>query len=456
MVAQTAPSIYTSPSGPLVLAGARGQWGGNDVAITAPAVAVALDADDATYQIMSPSATVAVTLPSSVPTPGKELYFINLATGDFSLTITRHADDGGGVIATVRPGEELHVKSTGTVAQNYRITQRLPTSMNVNQPAPLAGNVTLGATAALSRNLQNLDSNGASRTVALPLADNSPGVWFWISNRSFGGAAVPPAADQLVVTPDAGDVGPTITLGPGDSVMMVSIPGTGFAAAMLKVSSAAVADQADLAAGVVLSPGSETYQILDCGGVDRTMTLPSAIQSPAKRFVISNRSAGGVEILDVDLHADDGGATLASLFPGDKVEVVSTGATGGGDNQGFQIVDTAALKGFDAITANGGGADVDLDESNGKFLHITHDDAAGAGIVRMPALGVAVSGLPYFMRVVVGADAGEDVEIRSTVADGDVLIEDVTQAVVGANGVRTIIVFNDGGAWRSFGQMTST
>jgi hypothetical protein len=206
-----------------------------------------------------------------------------------------------------------------------------------------------------------------------------------------------------------------------------------------------------------LSGGSATYQFLDPGAVSRQVVLPQAENSPDKRFVFKNVADSDNEVLEVVAQGGDQGGTIATLFPGDTVEVISTGVAGAAINQGWQMAATGSnIIGTEPVTALGGGADVDLTDESARFIVVTHNSAAGAGVVRMPAISAFNRGKWFLFRVVVGNAGSEDVEIRSTAGDGNVLIEDVAQAVVGSSGVRTIIIINDGGGWVSFGQMTST
>lgn len=548
-----APTIQTRPDGRVLLSGDRGPWAGADIAITAPAVAVVLTPASATYQIMSPSADINVTLPSAVTASGMDLVIRNNSPTANVLTVLRAAVDGGGTLAFVAPGEELFVKSTGTVANNWQVIQRTPGAENVND-ATMAGALVLNATEPLRRRHQRMDPDGADRLLTLPLSDTNPGQWFTILNTGDNG-------EILTLRSDAGDPNPDRFLNPGDELTVVSVPVAGYLTAIetrainehqeisaagaftiagsqidLEVfqvaadeggapqtptvrvvtlpapagmggksylirnnsatfssvldiqTSAAVslvqiapqeiarvtqfagefvlsdvwrnpsmALQTPLAGAKTLVPGSPTYQFLDPGGASRVLTLPISTACPGKRFVVKNIADGAGELLTVTADGGDGGGVLATLWPGDQIELVSSVIAGGGLNQGFQRASSGAdIMGFEAITPLGGGADIDLTDANARLFIATHDNAAGAGVVRMPAIGAFNRGKLFVFRVVVGDAAGEDVVIRSTVADGDVLIEDVEQAIVGVNGVRTVIIFNDGAAWRSFGQMTST
>jgi hypothetical protein len=450
----SSPSIYTAPAGPLIRVGQVGeQFVGDDISITAPAVAVTLrpagdgadipaGATSAANQIMSPSADIVITLPDSVLVPGKDLYIRNDSPTDNNLTLTRHANDGGAVLGFLGAGEEIRLKSAGTVALNWEpVDLEHAGNQANNRVAALAAAVTLGGTAALSKPWQTLVPT-ADRVVTMPLSDDNPGRWFGILNGSLGNTA---SGFALVITPDAGDAAaPTVRLGPGDLGIFVSVPGTGFLVAGGRWGNA-VADQAALAGAKTLTQSDEVNQFLDPGGVDRVINLPTAVSSPYKYFRIRNTETGAAGILlDVTAGATDQNAIIASLFPGDEVLVFSTGVAGAGANQGWQIANTYGMQGY-ASYAIADGATESLVDEGSAWLRAVKATGAGASLLRLPAASVFNSGRMYFIEL--DNRAGGNGILSLTDSAGGALTPAVNAA---SNSVLHVMVKSDGAAWQPF------
>lgn len=584
-MASPVPVIQQNPQFPSVLHGQLGDvFGGANVNVATSAVAIVLrpaggaadtppGATSAEFQILNPTADINVTMPDSALVPGKSILIRNTTATANVLTILRHANDGGGTLQFVAPGEEKRFVSTGAALNNWQLVQHQPTTANTNDAA-LAGNVVLGSSELLARQYQNLDPGGANRAVTLPLSDNSPGEVFHVRNNA-------DAFEILTLLPNGGDPVPAdgvlVTgarvLYPGDEITVVSVPGLGFITvdkrrspttrvsaaagtdlslvegvpvalqvaaaiyheiavtegadtsterirnvllpvaalnfvgrrivirnssttfdAVLRVQTSVPADLIRLApnevaefvlttvatdweltglwrsatiaqqgaligAAKVLSSGAPTYQFLDPAAAVAVVTLPAAASSPNKRFIFRNIGDGAGERLDITAVAADQNAVIASLFPGDEIEAVSTGVAGAGANQGWQLASTALRDGFTLIAGVGGAAtQVLLDngplaanQHTGNVFSVTHDNTAGIVRVDLPVISAFNRGRLFVFLVEVGDAVGEDVEIH--VAAG-ATVADVQQATVGANGRQTVLIMNNGAAWQLLMQST--
>ena len=318
------PNIFSPPGLPSsILQTADGSSGGAaaSINIASPAVAVVLALNSPTLQFLAPTASVPVTFPSSATCPGRAFLIRNRATtGNFTLTLTQHAADGGGVLATLAPGEELWSVSTGVAATGFVTAQSDPTSHNVNVEA-IAGDITLGATAARSRQYQVLTPDATNRVVNLPLSDTQPGRGFWIRNAgNLGGA--------LVVTPDAGDPPGTTTLLPGQEGLFISSPTAGFIVSALNLGPEirAAAPGVD----VVLTAASAEVQVL-APTASINVDLPDPTTVAGRRFTIRHTGLNPAFALTIRTSAP---ATLLILTTGDQATFICSAS---GDN--FRLAD---------------------------------------------------------------------------------------------------------------------
>lgn len=123
-----APIILVAPDGTLYREGSRGGAGADSVNISAPAVNVVLTPDSASTQIMAPSADITVTLGSAVTMVGQSLRLSNTSPTGNTLTLVRHADDGGGNLVILAAGADVHLESAGTVVDNWQFVTQTPSA----------------------------------------------------------------------------------------------------------------------------------------------------------------------------------------------------------------------------------------------------------------------------------------------------------------------------------------
>ena len=328
-----APVILQTPTGTVMLEGSRGLPAGQDVAITAPAVAVVLTPDSASTQIMSPSADIVVTLASAVTDDGKAARITNNSPTGNTLTITRHADDGGTVLAIMGAGEDLFLESTGTVANNWQIVTRSPGAFVNAIAVPDATNVQLTADQGPIIIATKAVGPGASqvRLPAISIPRYRQRIWTIILDNTASGAAV------------AG----------GDETAILSLRGS---------------------AGVALVP---PINVAPAGRQLVTLGFDGAgAWIPLDGYSLENNRAWmqGTQTVIVD---DGGAPTVYNILPGDTFCTVNNN-TAGGDNMIVELplaTGSGRLIGFNFLDLSGGtfsfgpaagdqiqggGADVDL------------------------------------------------------------------------------------------------
>ena len=325
----SAPFIgQTTLPGTPTLQNVDGSSGGSGIRVATVTADFTLLATDAATQILTPApvfpvVNITITLPSSATCPGRSFLIRSVAATNVTMTLVQSAADGGATIGFIAPGEEIWVGSTGAAATGFVRVQRDPTSANVNIET-LAGAITLGATAARSRNYQRLTA-AATQIVNLPLSDTTPGGWFLIENISVANEAGPPVAIvNLTVTPDAADPAGTTTIHPGEWVLFVSVPVAGYVIASRGYGNNVTVGDAD----VVLAAASTSVQVITPTVLRTVATLALRTDAMAGReaWVVHTGVDPRVQVNVLGVS----GTPIASLGIGDVARV--TGTVGGSEN----------------------------------------------------------------------------------------------------------------------------
>ncbi len=269
--------------------------------------------------------------------------------------------------------------------------------------------------------------------VTLPSAIAFPGREIWVRATSSG---------IISLLRSAVDGGGTLTtLFPGQEVRLVSTGLTGAGAGqgfvvMERVPSAGSNSVATMTGDVVLTAASPAIQLLDPGNPTRNLDMPAEATIPGRLYSVVN-SGDGVEALVV---RETGGApTLATLLPGEKIDLYCDGATWVqvGDIVRKGVV-TIAMTGDVALTANGG-----------VYLTVTRDATGATHNLDLPPFATA-KGQMMIIRVTGGAGGGDTVTVRQP--GGAQLGANVILA--GGSAVSTLIVVCDGVTWFTLGAFT--
>jgi len=193
---------------------------------------------------------------------------------------------------------------------------------------------------------------------------------------------------------------------------------------------------ATMTGDVVLTAASPAIQLLDPGNPTRNLDMPAEATIPGRLYSVVN-SGDGVEALVV---RETGGApTLATLLPGEKIDLYCDGATWVqvGDIVRKGVV-TIAMTGDVALTANGG-----------VYLTVTRDATGATHNLDLPPFATA-KGQMMIIRVTGGAGGGDTVTVRQP--GGAQLGANVILA--GGSAVSTLIVVCDGVTWFTLGAFT--
>ena len=340
-----------------------------------------------------------VTLPAESVCDGLAMHFYNAADADETLTIN---DDAAATVATLGRGQAATLRCDGTSWIDFSGGGEGGRA-EVNKQT-LAANLTLTAASAY---FQILDP-AADRDVTLPAVAASIGIAYSITNAA--------NALEIITVKNAGATA-QFAIGPNMTGVVVS-DGVAW---QYSLTGRAEAINIETLATRVLTLLEPPTHILDPGGADRTVTLPTEASAIGIRFTVKN-SADANELLNV--YEDSDTTIQATLGAGMIGEFLSDG-TGWhvfipGDTRGAVNIETLSATHVLAATSP-------------KFQ--TLDPGGAARDVTLPVAAIALAGLEF--RIANAANAAEAL----TVKDGASTIVVIDQDEIG-------VLWCDGVTWQ--------